>query len=67
MYGATVRRVVGWQFREHGGETKVWYQRRWRDLIQSRPDFQGVRVDADGWIMPVLSSRLNDNQQKKKK
>lgn len=28
----TIRPVVGWQFREHEGETRVWHQGRWRSL-----------------------------------
>lgn len=61
----TIRPAVGWQFRELGGEKRVWYKGRWRALIQDRPGFQGLRVDKDGWIMPILDCDLNENQWSK--
>lgn len=60
----TVRPSVGWQFREFEGETRVWYNGRWRKLIQNRPEFRGLRVDEHGWIMPVLDRTLSWRNQK---
>lgn len=56
----TVRPVVGWQFKKMKGKTRVWSKGRWRKLIQNRRDFQGLRVDMNGWIMPVLDPPLSE-------
>lgn len=61
----TVRPVVGWQFRKRGGETRVWYNARWRALIQNRPEFRGVYVDEYGWIMPSMSGGISENLRRK--
>lgn len=60
-----IRPAVGWQFREHGGETRVWYDGRWRPLIQSSSTFQGLRVDEDGWIMPIMNRSFSESKWKK--
>lgn len=56
----TIRPAVGWQFRNQGGETMVWWDRRWRKLIQGRPGFEGVHIDEEGWIMPILSGYMSE-------
>lgn len=61
----TIRPTVGWQFRELGGETWVWHKGRWRPLLQSSSTFQGLRVDEDGWIMPIMNRDFNENQWRK--
>lgn len=43
----------------------VWYKGRWQSLIQDYPTFQGLRVDKDGWIMPIINCALNVTQRKK--
>lgn len=53
--GVTIRAKIGWQFREVEGITKVWHGGQWRPLIQDQPNFQGVREDRDGWILPLMA------------
>lgn len=33
----------------------MYFQHRYRSLIRNRADFAGLRVDDEGWIVPVLS------------
>lgn len=56
------RPVEGWQFRDFRGEKRVWYNGRWRRLIQNRRDFQGLRVNKHGWIMPIFNRTLSLSQ-----
>lgn len=53
--GVFVRPRTGWQFRELQGTTKVWYDGKWRPLIQDQPSFKGVRESKDGWIIPMMA------------
>lgn len=52
--GVFVRPKVGWQFREVKGITKVWFDGKWRPLIQDQPSFKGVR-EVGGWIVPIMA------------
>lgn len=54
--GVFVRPKVGWQFREFDGITKVWYDRKWRPLVQDQPSFEGVREAKGGWIVPMMAA-----------
>lgn len=61
----TIRPTQGWQFREIRGEVRVWHRGNWKRLIQNRPDFQGVDVDAEGWIVPILRGVLSEERKEK--
>ncbi|KAG6361800.1 hypothetical protein INS49_010029 [Diaporthe citri] len=52
--GVFVRPRVGWQFREIKGITKVWYDGKWRPLIEDQPSFKGV-CEKGGWILPIMA------------
>lgn len=54
--GVFVRPKTGWQFREFEGTTKVWYNGKWRPLIQDQPSFKGVRRAKGGWIVPMMAA-----------
>lgn len=52
--GVFIRPKVGWQFREIKGITKVWFDGKWRPLIQDQPNFKGV-CEKGGWIVPIMA------------
>lgn len=52
--GVEIRPTVGWQFREFKGSKKVWYDGKWRPLIQDQPSFKGV-CEKGGWIVPIMA------------
>lgn len=63
--GVFMRPTTGWQFREVGGITKVWYEGQWRPLIQDQPSFKGVRESKDGWIIPMMAGSKRASLQQR--
>lgn len=61
-----IRPKVGWQFREIKGVTKVWYDRKWRPLIQDQPRFKGV-CEKGGWIMPIMAGSKDASVEQRRR
>lgn len=65
--GVFVRPKIGWQFRQVERTTKVWYDGKWRPLIQDQPSFKGVRESKDGWIIPMMAGSKRASLQQRRR
>lgn len=65
--GVFVRPKIGWQFREVERTTKVWYNGKWRPLIQEQPSFKGVCESRDGWIIPMMAGSKRASLQQRRR
>lgn len=65
--GVFVRPKTGWQFREVEETTKVWYDGKWRPLIQDQPSFKEVWESKDGWIIPMMAGSKRASLQQRRR